>query len=135
MHHVLYSLTPHVYLQLTHIVDKLVSYIILQRHCAYYYIGNMAVFNTCTCTSNYTVDLVISFTPSQHAPSPSVLLSFPPLHHIDFKTCSPFLCAHVYQNNTTPLYVACQNGHHDVVQTLLGAGADVSVAKSKVSDV
>ena len=38
-----------------------------------------------------------------------------------------------YQNNTTPLYVASQNGHHDVVQTLLGAGADVNIARSVVS--
>ena len=34
-----------------------------------------------------------------------------------------------YQNNATPLYVASQSGHHDVVQTLLGAGADVNIAK------
>ena len=31
--------------------------------------------------------------------------------------------------------MASQNGHHDVVQTLLGAGADVNIATSDVSDV
>ena len=31
--------------------------------------------------------------------------------------------------------MACQEGHRDVVQTLLGAGADVNVAASDVSDV
>ena len=31
--------------------------------------------------------------------------------------------------------MACQEGHHDVVQTLLGAGADVNIARSNVSDV
>ena len=35
----------------------------------------------------------------------------------------------------TPLFVASQNGHHDVVQTLLGAGAGVNIARSDVSDV
>ena len=56
--------------------------------------------------------------------------------------CSPFLCASVmplflspYQNNVTPLYAASQEGHHDVVQTLLGAGAGVNIARSDVSDV
>ena len=38
-----------------------------------------------------------------------------------------------YQTNATPLYVASQEGHHDVVQTLLGAGADVNIARSVVS--
>ena len=38
-----------------------------------------------------------------------------------------------YQDNVTPLYVASQDGHHDVVQTLLGAGADVNMATSDVS--
>ena len=38
-----------------------------------------------------------------------------------------------YQDNITPLYVACQEGHHDVVQTLLGAGADVNISTSDVS--
>ena len=38
-----------------------------------------------------------------------------------------------YQHNITPLYVASWNGHHDVVQTLLGAGADVNIASSDVS--
>ena len=40
-----------------------------------------------------------------------------------------------YQDNTTPLYIASQNGHHDVVQTLLGAGADMNIARSVVSNV
>ena len=40
-----------------------------------------------------------------------------------------------HQNNATPLHVACQEGYHDVVQILLGAGADVNIATSDVSDV
>ena len=39
-----------------------------------------------------------------------------------------------YQYDQTPLYVTSQNGHHDGVQTLLGAGADVNIARSYVSD-
>ena len=31
--------------------------------------------------------------------------------------------------------MASQNGHHGVVLSLLGAGADVSIARSDVSDV
>ena len=31
--------------------------------------------------------------------------------------------------------MACENGHRDVVQTLLGAGADVNITRSDVSDV
>ena len=34
--------------------------------------------------------------------------------------------------NATPLNAACGIGHHDVVQTLLGAGADVNIATSDV---
>ena len=46
------------------------------------------------------------------------------------------LCSLIsYQNNATPLYIASQNGHHDVVKTLLGAGADVNIARSDVSHV
>ena len=40
-----------------------------------------------------------------------------------------------YQNNATPLYIASENGHHDVVQSMLGAGADVNTATSHVSNV
>ena len=39
------------------------------------------------------------------------------------------------QTNATPLYVASQKGHHDIVQTLLGAGAGVNIAGLDVSDV
>ena len=31
--------------------------------------------------------------------------------------------------------MASQNGHHDVVKSLLGAGAEVNIARSDVSDV
>ena len=42
----------------------------------------------------------------------------------------------LYQINVTPLFVASQKGHHDVVQSLLGAGADVNIAHMpSVSDV
>ena len=39
-----------------------------------------------------------------------------------------------YQDNTTPLYVASQEGHYGLVQSLLGAGADVNTAESDVSN-
>ena len=39
-----------------------------------------------------------------------------------------------YQDNKTPLYVASENGYHDGVKTLLGAGADVNIARYHVSD-
>ena len=38
-----------------------------------------------------------------------------------------------YQDNKTPLHLASQEGHHDVVQNLLGAGADVNAVESDVS--
>ena len=40
-----------------------------------------------------------------------------------------------YQTNRTPLNVASEYGHHEVVLSLLGAGADVNIARSDVSDV
>ena len=46
-----------------------------------------------------------------------------------------FVPSLLYQDNATPLYVASQKGHHDVVQSLLGAGAEVNIATSDVSDV
>ncbi|KAL5510172.1 hypothetical protein EMCRGX_G005671 [Ephydatia muelleri] len=46
--------------------------------------------------------------------------------HIPHTTC---------QTNATPLYIASREGHHDVVQSLLGAGAEVNIARSDVSDV
>lgn len=41
----------------------------------------------------------------------------------------------VYQNNATPFYMASQNGHLEVVKSLLGAGANVNIAKKDVSVV
>lgn len=41
----------------------------------------------------------------------------------------------LYQNNETPLYAASQEGQHGVVQTLLGAGANVNTARFDVRNV
>ena len=46
-----------------------------------------------------------------------------------------FVPSLLYQDNRTPLFVASWKGHHDVVQSLLGAGAEVNIARSGVSDV
>ena len=40
-----------------------------------------------------------------------------------------------YQDSITPLLVASEEGHDDVVKTLLGAGAHVNITTSDVSDV
>ena len=39
-----------------------------------------------------------------------------------------------YQDNVTAVFMASQNSHHGVVLRLLGAGAEVNIARS-VSDV
>ena len=58
------------------------------------------------------------------------------MHGDGYMTCMVdlFYSFTPYQDNVTPLYVASHNGHHDVVQTLVGAGADVNIATS-VSDM
>ena len=50
---------------------------------------------------------------------------------LSFLSC--FVPLLLYQENITPLIWASLNGHHDVVQSLLGAGADVN--KSHMSSV
>ena len=59
------------------------------------------------------------------------------MHGDGYMTCmfDLFYSFTPYQNNMTPLYWASHNGHHDVVQTLVGAGADVNIATSDVSDM
>ena len=46
--------------------------------------------------------------------------------HLNFISFAP------YQIHETPLFVACGNGHCDVVNMLLGVGADVKMARSNV---
>ena len=46
-----------------------------------------------------------------------------------------FCSFNLYQDNRTAVYMASKNGHHGVVLSLLGAGADVNKAESDVSDV
>ena len=41
--------------------------------------------------------------------------------------CMFSLSLHPKQDNTTPLFVASQQGHQDVVQRLLGAFADMNI--------
>ena len=45
-----------------------------------------------------------------------------------------YVSSTLYQENTTALYVACQYSHHDVIESLLAAGADVNIARSNVSN-
>ena len=58
------------------------------------------------------------------------------MHGDGYMTCMFYLFYSFtpYQGNMTPLYWASENGHHDVVQTLVGAGADANIARS-VSDI
>ena len=42
------------------------------------------------------------------------------------------LCVHFEQNTLSPLYVASQEGHTDIVDILLNAGADVNEPHTKV---
>ena len=59
------------------------------------------------------------------------------MHGDGYMTCmfDLFYSFTPYQDNETPLYWACENGHHDAVQTLVGAGADVNIATYDVSDM
>jgi ankyrin repeat protein len=59
------------------------------------------------------------------------------IHGDGYMTCmfDLFYSFTPYQDNATPLYGASQNGHHDVVQTLVGTGADVNIARSDVRDM
>ena len=59
------------------------------------------------------------------------------MHGDGYMTCmfDLFYSFTAYQDNATPLYWASHNGNHDVVQTLVGAGADVNIATSDVSDM
>ena len=59
------------------------------------------------------------------------------MHGDCYVTCmfDLFYSSTPYQYNVTPLYAASHNGHHDVVQTLVGAGADLNIARSDVSDM
>ena len=96
-----------------------------------------------------------------HPLSPSLTTPFPTRHTFLLHICPtsiltlilfspPYIVIHVhrgeifvfdfipfifYQINTTQLYMASQEGHHNAVQSLLEAGADVNMARSKVSDV
>ena len=53
----------------------------------------------------------------------------------NLKTCIDLLSCLLLQHGTTPLYVACQNGHETVVKLLLDGGLDVNKARdvSKIS--
>ena len=67
------------------------------------------------------------------------LLGYPdsPHPHVQEDTDRISEQVRVGSSNTTPqyMYVASQEGHHDVAQTLLGAGAGVNIARSDVRDV
>ena len=77
-----------------------------------------------------------SLIPSLHF-HPTCILLYTCMEMHGYMTCmfDLFYSFTPYQNNMTPLYWASQKRHHDVVQTLVGAGADVNIATSVVSDM
>ena len=53
--------------------------------------------------------------------------------YIQFQVFDTCIFSFILQDNSTPLYAASFHCNHDVVKTLLAAGANVNIAKSDVS--